>query len=397
MCSRARAVARDAAVVDAWRAFWVSRLAVWVAGVAAVVAVGVLDLNAERFDPEGLTRPFGGLGDDLVAPGARWDAVWFLRIAEDGYDGDRAAFFPLYPLLVKAGGVLVGSPVVAGILVSLACLFGALVLLGRLVCLDFGRDVARLTVLLVAIFPGALWFSSVYSEALFLLLSVGAVYAARTDRWAVAGAVGALAATTRSAGVVLLVPLAVLWWRSGGRRPADLAWAALVPAGVLLFCVALAMSGESFFAPFTAQEAWLREFAGPFGGVPTAVSEAWTGARDIVTEAERPTVPFDPARVNVELFVMLVAVIVATVGALRRLPLAYGLYVVAALALPLSYPVDGQPLMSLPRFAAVLWPLHLWLALVLVRRPVARGAVVGVSLALLAVVSWTVARWGWVA
>lgn len=383
--------------MDAWRAFWVSRLVVWVAGVAAVVAAGVLDPNAERFDPEGLTRPFGAVGDDLVAPGARWDAVWFLRIAEDGYDGDRAAFFPLYPLLVKAGGVLVGSPVVAGMLISLACLFGALVLLGRLVALDFGRDVARLAVLLIAIFPGALWFSSVYSEALFLLLSVGAVYAARTDRWAVAGAVGALATTTRSAGVVLLVPLAVLWWRSDDRRPADLAWAALVPAGVLLFCVALALSGESFFAPFAAQEAWLREFAGPFGGVPAAVSEAWTGARDIVTQAERPTAPFDPARVNVELFVMFVAVVVATVGALRRLPLAYGLYVVAALALPLSYPVDGQPLMSLPRFAAVLWPLHLWLALVLVRRPVARGALVGSSLALLAVVSWTVARWGWVA
>ena len=68
-----------------------------------------------------------------------------------------------------------------------------------------------------------------------------------------------------------------------------------------------------------------------------------------------------------------------------------------ALALPLSYPADGQPLMSLPRFLAVLWPLHLWLALVLVRRRVARAVIVGVLLVTLAVVSWTVARWGWVA
>ena len=396
--SRLGSFARDPAVADAWRAFWISRLVVWVAGVAAVIALGVVDWNATRFDPEGLTRPFGEVGDDLVAPGARWDAVWFLRIAEDGYDADRAAFFPLYPLLVKVGGAVLGSPLVAGILISLACLFGALVLLWRLVAVDFGRDVARLTVLLVALFPGALWFSSVYSEALFVLLSVGAVYAARTDRWALAGAAGALAATTRSAGVVLAVPLVVLWWRGGGRRRvADLAWVGLVPCGLLVFCVALAAAGESFFAPFTAQEAWLREFAGPFGAVPAAVSDTWDGVRDIVSGAERPTRPFDPAWVNVELFVAFVAVVVATVGALRRLPLAYGLYVVAALALPLSYPVDGQPLMSLPRFAAVLWPLHLWLALVVVRRPVARGVVVGVFAVLLAVVSWTVARWGWVA
>ena len=48
---------------------------------------------------------------------------------------------------------------------------------------------------------------------------------------------------------------------------------------------------------------------------------------------------------------------------LRRLPAAYGAYVVAALALPLSYPVGPQPLMSLPRFVAVLFPLAIWLAL----------------------------------
>jgi hypothetical protein len=91
-------------------------------------------------------------------------------------------------------------------------------------------------------------------------------------------------------------------------------------------------------------------------------------------------------------------VLVALAGALRRLPLAYSLYALCALALPLSYPVEGHPLMSLPRFVAVLWPLHLWLALVLVRRASwARTAVVGVFLAGLAAVSAEVATWGWVA
>jgi hypothetical protein len=394
-----RAWAREPAVRDAWLAFWTSRAVVWGAGVAAVAALGVIDANATRFDPEGLTRPFGALVDDLVAPGARWDAAWYLRIAEDGYGPEpaRAAFFPLYPLLVAAGGLVAGSPLLAGIAISLACLFGALVLLHRLVALDFGRDVARLTVLLVALLPGAVWFSSVYSEALFLWLSVGAVYAARVDRWALAGVAGVLAAATRSAGVLLLVPLAVLWWRSA-RRPRDLAWVLATPLGVVAFCAWIAVATDhGVLAPFEAQEAWLRSFAGPFGAVPDAVTAGWEGARDVLTGAERPAEPFDPALVNAGLLLCLVAVAVALGGALWRLPRAYSLYALAALALPLSYPVDGQPLMSLPRFAAVLWPLHLWLALVLARRPVGRPVALALAGSLLALTSAHVARWGWVA
>jgi hypothetical protein len=383
---------------DALRAFLLSRAVVWLAGVAGAVLFGVEQGNDARFDPEERTSPFGSPWDELVAPAARWDAVWFLRIAEDGYapDPNRTAFFPLFPLLVRLGGWVVGSPLVAGILVSLAALLGALVLLHRLVALDFGRDVAALSVLLVAVFPGAVWLSSVYSEALFLLLSVGAVYAARLDRWELAGIAGFLAATTRSAGIVLVVPLALLWWQ--GRRPLpDLAWVLLVPAGVLAFAAATAIAGLGFMAPFDAQEAWLRTFAGPLGAIPDGAAEAWRALGSIARGEERPSAPFDPAVVNLGLFVVLLAVLGASAGALRRLPPAYGGYVACALVLPLSFPVDGQPLMSLPRFASVLWPLAVWLALVLVDRPRARRTTVGAFTVLLALTSWHVARWGWVA
>ena len=60
---------------------------------------------------------------------------------------------------------------------------------------------------------------------------------------------------------------------------------------------------------------------------------------------------------NLMLLAFLLAVIPLVVGVLRRLPLAYGAYVLAALALPLSDPVTQQPLMSLPRFLLVLFPL----------------------------------------
>src|ERR671929_547345 len=114
-----RSAHRDAAVADAWRAFWVSRLLVWGCGAAAAALFG-LSARVQLFDPGAVTRPFGPAGNALVAPFARWDSVWYLAIANDGYpagDPRRAAFFPLYPLLLRAAKAVVGSPVVAGALV----------------------------------------------------------------------------------------------------------------------------------------------------------------------------------------------------------------------------------------------------------------------------------------
>src|SRR3954451_4946454 len=208
-----------------------TRVLVLVVAVAAVAIFGVHAGNEASFDTPGLTHPFGGLADTLLSPLARWDSAWYLDIAHSGYAGPNSAFFPLYPVLVR-GFAFVSAPgalVVSAYVVSLAALLGALYLMHRLVTLELrSADVARDAVLLLAVFPGALWFGAPYSESLFLLLSVGAFYAARTDRWAWAGACAALASATRSAGIVLVVPLVILWWRSG-RRPRNLAWIALAP------------------------------------------------------------------------------------------------------------------------------------------------------------------------
>ncbi len=78
------------------------------AGVGGVLVFGLSGREGD-FDPAGLTSPFGATGDVLVAPFARWDSVWFLAIAADGYgDGAREAFFPLYPLLVRIAGAPLG-------------------------------------------------------------------------------------------------------------------------------------------------------------------------------------------------------------------------------------------------------------------------------------------------
>jgi hypothetical protein len=385
---------RRLAAGPAWHALWVSRLVVWAVGAAAVALWG-LSPRAEAFDPGHVTRPFGPVGDTLVAPLARWDSVWYLAIANDGYppgDARRAAFFPLYPLLVRAGGWLIGSPLVAGVLVSLTCFALALVLLHRLTVLELGAPAAGAAVWALALFPGAVFFSAVYSEALYLALSVGSLYAARTGRWAWAGAAGMLAASTRSAGVLLVVPLALLWLagrRGLGRRPGEAAWIALVPVGLAGFLASLALGGGDPLAPLQAQEVWLRHFAGPFVGAWDGAAAAWRGLHHLGDPA---------ARTDVALLAFLLAALPAVAGVVRRLPAAYGAYVVCALALPLSYPVEPQPLMSLPRFLAVLFPLFMWLGLWLAEGGRLRRVVVlGASAIGLAVVTAVFATWHWVA
>jgi hypothetical protein len=366
---------------------------------------GLARENAEKFDEPALTH---ALADPLLAPLARWDSVWYLRIADSGY-GDsapRAAFFPLYPLLVRAVGTAFGGShaalLAAAFLVSLAAFLAALVLLHRLTELELGRPLARPTLLLLAVFPAALYFGAPYSESLFLLLAVGAFYAARTDRWAWAGACAGLASATRSAGLLLLLPLALIWWSSRPRRPSDAAWLALAPAGILAYAAWLGLVEGDALRFLDVQDAWSRELAVPLAGAWDGLVAAVDGMRQLASGSRTPVYfevaagdPFRIAAINVMLFATLVFAVVACVGVLRRLPRAYGAWVAASLVLPLTFPVTPQPLMSLPRFVAVLFPVFMWLAVVSDERR-STDLVVAVSALGLGLFTAQYASWHWI-
>src|SRR4029078_12147222 len=119
--------------------------------------------RAAVWDDPRLTHDLGAITDVW----ARWDSVWFLRIAEHGYGsakGGAAPFSPLYPAMVALlGRVLFGHYVLAGILVSLAASLAAFLLLYRLAEEGLGADGARRAVLYLAVFPFALFLQAVYS------------------------------------------------------------------------------------------------------------------------------------------------------------------------------------------------------------------------------------------
>ncbi|TMK38669.1 MAG: hypothetical protein E6G56_13960 [Actinobacteria bacterium] len=421
---RLSAEAREA-VRTALGALVGTRLLVWGVGVVALLVWGNTN-HGRTFDPPGLTHGLGRVADVLVGPAARWDAAWYLSIADIGYtphalfaDG-RSAFFPLYPLLSSVLGSVTGI-IAAGVLVSMGAFAVALYLTHRLAALELGGQAPRLAVMATALFPMSFFFSAIYSESLYLALSLGAFWLARRGRWAPAAAAVALASATRSSGILLGVGLAVLYLygpradrppdHPHGRRltpryrlRADALWLGLVPVGLVAFMAYLALIGGDAFAPFHAQTVWYRHFAGPFLGVWDGAVAAFDGARQLWAGTQSPVYftdaggdPLVVAQHNVMLFCFLIAAVPAVLGVLRRLPAAYGVYLLAALALPLSYPVGPQPLMSLPRFLAALFPLHLWSGDWLARHPRARWPAALLSGGLLVFFTGAFSTWHWVA
>lgn len=413
----------------AWRAFWTSRLIVFLAGVLAVEQIWNASW-AHKFDPAGLTTPFHYFGNLLVSPFARWDSVWYLTVAEHGYGHQlaRTAFFPLYPMLMAGVGAVIGSDLIAGILISLVCFAAGLVVLHRLARLDLGESLADNTVTLIAFCPTAFFFSAVYTEGLYLLLSVGCILLARRGRWLWAGVLGGLAAASRNSGVVLLVPFLLLFlygpredlplptarWAEAGyggwrrllprhRLRPSILLGLLIPAGLGAYMLYLGLSSGNALAPFHAQAVWKREFAGPFGGAWQGTVAAWDGLRQLIQGTTSPVFfkltvgnPLHQGGQNLLLFGFLVLGVLACIGVFRRLPFAYFAYCVASLAMPLSYPDIAQPLISLPRYEVVLFPLFMWGAAWLARRRLTTAGIATMAV-LLGMFTAEFATWRFVA
>jgi hypothetical protein len=245
----------------------------------------------------------------------------------------------------------------------------------------------------------------VYSEALFLLLTVAAFLLAERRRFLPAGLVAGLALLTRPVGFALLPALALIAWRSPERRRA----LASLGAAPLVFCTyplyLWAERGDPL-AFADAQGVWSRHVspAGPLGGIWDGLRAGWAGVRQLVSGSHTTTYwpavdgtdPMRVAAVNLESLGFLALFVILTVVAWRRFGAPYGLFAALSLAIPLSVPSDRWPLLSLPRFGLVVFPFFLALA-VLGGRPRVHLAIVSISSILLgvAIVQWSL--WQWVA
>lgn len=372
------------------------RASAWLVAILRI-ALGVAGLLTVLLDPRPLLRDVAAWTTLEVLDGRpwtllfsiwqRWDALWYQEIATEGYraGNNTAAFFPLFPLLSRVASVpFLGNVVLGELAVTTVACIAAFVFLYRLAIIDIGRRSAILTVLLVALFPVGFFLLAPYSEALFLATTLASFWFARGGHPWLAGIAGAAAGLTRLQGGLLLLPLGYLAWRSlraGTLTPRNAPAWVLPAVGVFLaLAYPRVVVGETG-SPFDLQQAWGARLAPP-----------WQTIGDALGHITRTGDPIEA--LNLACVVGLTAL---AVYGLRRLPVEYGLYALASLALLWVRDTDNlSPLMSAARYSLVVFPCFMIGAQMLLRR---RGLAIGIlaisSVIQIALFTYWV-RWGFV-
>lgn len=390
---------KGASDLSAWTfvfvVFFLSRLLFVGTGALAVVLLPQADPAGDPLGPGG-----------FLGYWARWDGAWYAEIATEGY-GERApastAFFPLYPMLVKLGTVMGGGPAPWGVLVSLVSTLCALYFVYRISEKLHDARAARAATLCLGFFPTAFFLNAVYTEALFLALTTGTLWAALVRRdFLVAGLFGALAAATRNVGVLLLVPLLFQWARQGrefGLRGA--LGMALVPAGLAAYAAYLwARFGDPLLFARQQGDYWNREVSGPLATLGEAWTAAGAGTEYVLDPAAlflgTEATPALEASNVLNLGFLLFFLVVALAG-LFVLPPGLSVYAALLVLLPVLTPSSRFPLMSLPRFVLGAFPVFLILGYFLSRGRWTPAAWLGFSGGLGVALTALFVTWRWVA
>jgi hypothetical protein len=315
----------------------------------------------------------------IFGPLEAWDGVWYRLIAVHGYllvPGRQSdpAFFPLYPLLLKIVGAT-GLPIaVAGLLVSNVLFLGALLAFDALSSELFDHHRARRATLLLAVFPTTYVCSMIYPESLVLLAySLTGLFAVRR-RWGACAVTAAVAALARPEGILLTLPILgclVGQWRSLRPEQRGRGIGALFagPAAAISFPIYLGWALHDPLAWSKAQTAWGRSFR------VDGIYHAFTGiARQFASQAW----PYRD--------VLACLIVLTLLGLARRAAVPWtwiGLGIATVLL-----PLGSGSFESDARFALPALPVY-WTLAWLCRRRFVFGAVVTVSVVLLAAATVT--------
>ncbi len=435
---------------------WLFPLVVWlvhflIVNVTAFYAYRNWTMNSGS-PPYGTDAPpLSGWQAHIVEPLRLWDGLWYRLIAIEGYayDDAVAAFWPALPVSMRWVSRITGLPEeTSGYFIANIAFAVALLVLYRLIALDFGQIISRRTLWILALFPTAIFFSAVYTESVFLMFAASCLYAARLQKWWIAGLLGLLASLTRSYGVFLGLPMLVLFIQQNGfylRAFIPRGLAIGLPAlGPVLFGLHLQNVQGTWRQFIDVQNQWNRvDFAWPWETMRCAISgceltvtaygqtneytvygASWAWLRELITNPSlylvseshwlrsmsdqgvmvSCTAGTSPdcqhfrqiaADSDVLELVMTIGFIALAIVGLKVLPLYQSAYLIPGLVIPLFSPSTVHPLMSMPRFGLTLFPLFIVIA-ILLRWRWLRLPVLAFSTLLLVVLTAQFANWYWV-
>jgi len=180
----------------------------------------------------------------------RWDSPHYIDVARNGYtnEGDSRFFiiyYPLYPMLIRVFSYVTSGFFSAGLLVSNISLVLACYYLYKLVLLDFDNETADKSVLFLLIHPFSFFAGIVYTESLFLMLTIICFYYMRERKWLMVGLTGFLATLTKNQGVLIFLPAVMEYIVSSAlidkikQRKFKMIWIGLITRGIYLFIIPL--------------------------------------------------------------------------------------------------------------------------------------------------------------
>ena len=290
----------------------------------------------------------------------RWDAMWYLKIAQNGYTAvgeDRflIVFFPFYPALVALVEFVVRDYLISAFIVSGAATLALGLVFRELVRFDYTERVAQFAVLFLFIFPTSYFLHIPYTESLFLTLCVGCFLAARKRVWLVASILGALACLTRINGLILILALGFeIWEEYREKRQFNPKWIfiAIVPAGFGLYlALNYFVTGNPTMFLIHQREHWFRYFRVPWEGVWETYQRIYNPKR---TDAQMQ---------GVQEFLFVLIGLFATLVGWRYLRNSYRVWMAANWLLFVS----TSFVLSVPRYTLTMFPLFILMAIAAVR------------------------------
>ncbi|MFJ7204984.1 mannosyltransferase family protein [Streptomyces sp. NPDC098789] len=305
----------------------------------------------------------------VLAPFERWDWHHYLHIARDGYFpghagpwqsgwDNREAFFPGFPLLLRAVHTVVPHWTACGLLISFVAGGVAVLALARIARSYLpGTPADRRTVLFFLLSPCAVFLAAGYTEALFLAFALPAWLAAQRRDWPLAATLTALATTVRVSGLFLAAAVVLHFAVTARSRPQwrALPWLALPALPVAVHtCYLYERTGDWMAWNHAEQRGWDRTFHAPW--------EAWANTWRAAFGGSRPTgyaFMFQAELAAVVIGVLLVGFLLHR----RRWPEA-GYIGLSLWALGTSYWY-----MSVLRAGLLWWPLWIALAALSLSRP----------------------------
>ncbi|TME62409.1 MAG: hypothetical protein E6I59_09735 [Chloroflexi bacterium] len=348
-----------------------------------VTYVGYILLTAPKYS----SNPVDIVG--ILASWNHWDAANYVRIAQFGYQTPYdVAFFPLFPLLITAFAHILGSwsYLLVGTIISNAALLGALFVIYQLAVEAGGEQVAQRTLLYLCIFPTAFYFFAPYNESLFLLLTASTFLAMRQQRWWLAGLLGLLAALTRSAGILLVIPYMVELWTTRESITASrqnmlfrISPILLIPLGTALYaiyCWHISGNPLDFIA---VQSHWGRHTTWPWQGIWQSLTEIFW---------YQPFGSFNEVHNLLDLSATLAFITLAIVGK-NKLRASYSVWMGLALLYMILSPaiVALDPLESNQRFVLEMFPAFITLSMLGIKHPRLHQAIMLAFPSLLATLS----------